>query len=269
MRKVGLIGFGAIGRAIAESWPRHLCDLDQLCVILVRAHQIGATARLVSPDTLVTADLVTFLAQKPEIVIEAAGHDAVAEYAGAILARSGHLHLFSTGALADDSLRARLIAAAKHGGGRIIIPTGALAGFDGLLSMRAAGLTSVKYTSTKPVAAWHRTAAEAACELHELTMPQVIFSGSAREAAKAFPRNANLAAAVALAGIGFDRTEVALVADPTASDNTGQIDAVSSVGTLHVVLSGAGFAENPKSSQITAMSAIATLLDGSELISFC
>lgn len=269
VRKIGLIGFGAIGRAIVGAWPGHLGDREHLCALLVRSKQISAASSRVSSDILVTADLASFLDRDPEIIIEAAGHDAVAQYATTILERACQLHLFSTGALADDTLRAQLLRAAKQGGGRIVIPTGALAGFDGLLSMRTAGLTSVKYTSTKPVAAWRRTAAEATCNLHELTRPQVFFSGSAREAAKAFPRNANLAAAVALAGIGFDRTEVALVADPGATENTGRIDAVSSVGRLHVMLSGAGFTENPKSSQITAMSAIATLLEKSQLISFC
>jgi len=269
MRRVGIIGFGAIGAAIVEMWSRQLSKRERLVAVLVRHGQVDLASRRVCPDTRVFADVDAFLDCDLDIIIEAAGHGAVAEYVEKALLRGCEIHVLSTGALADQSLRDRLQIAATGGKGRIVIPTGALAGFDGLLTMRAAGLLSVKYTSTKPVRAWHQTPADLAYRLDELDVPQVVFSGTAEQAARSFPRNANLAAAVALAGIGFERTQVELIADPTVTNNLARIEAVSAVGKLDLTLTSIAFSENPKTSQITAMSAIASLHDEDELIRFC
>jgi aspartate dehydrogenase len=263
-----MIGFGAIGAAITEAWPQHLGEVATLRALLVRNEQIAAVSRQILSPTIVTSSIDRFLSGALDVVIEAAGHGAVTDYAQTIL-RAGHeLYLLSTGALADEALRCRLMAAAKCGNTRIVIPAGALGGFDGLLSLRAAGLQSVKYTSIKPVNAWRGTPAEDAFRLDELLSAQVIFSGPARKAARLYQRNANLAAAVAIAGLGFDSTEVELIADPNAYENSGRLQAASSVGTLDLTLTGRGFPENPKSSRVTAMSVVAALLDSSDWISF-
>lgn len=269
MRRIGLIGLGAIGATIVEMWAQMLSERERLAAVLVRPAQVDLASQRVGAKTLVTADIGTFLDSDLDIVIEAAGHGAVQQYAERILAEGCELHVLSTGALADRSLRQRLQATAARGPGRIVIPTGALAGFDGLLSMRAAGLLSVKYTSAKPARAWRNTPAERACRLDELEGPAVIFAGTAEEAAREFPRNANLAAAVALAGIGFEKTRVELVADPRITDNVARIEAASAVCKLDLTLTSIAFSENPKTSQITAMSAIAALHDREELIRFC
>jgi len=269
MRKVGLIGCGAIGTAIVELWKEHLSDREKLVAILVRSTQIATTMARVGRGTLVTADVNEFHGCALDVVIEAAGHGAVAQCSTRLLERGCDIHLLSAGALADDDLRHRLELAAKRGGARIIIPTGALAGFDGLRSLKTAGLIAVKYTSVKPVSAWRGTAAESTCRLDGLVEPWVVFAGPAKVAALAFPRNANLAASVALAGIGFERTCVELIADPHVTENSGRIEATSKVGRLEVTLTGASFSENPKSSRITAVSAIATLQDRAEIIRVC
>jgi len=251
-----LIGLGAIGGAVAEAWAEQSLPEDRLCAILARPGQLG---RATDPATLVTACADAFLDHRLDVVIEAAGHAAVAEHGEQVLARGCDLHVLSVGALADDALRARLAAAAARGGSRVVVPAGALAGFDGLASLRLAGLESVTYTSVKPVAAWRGTAADTDGRLDGLSAADVIFEGSARAAARAFPRNANLAAAVALAGAGFDETYVVLIADPSATANTGRIRAVSKLGRLELSLASDAFDGNPKSSRITAMSAIAAL----------
>lgn len=269
MRRIGLIGLGAIGATIVEMWARLLSERERLAAVLVRPAQVDVASRRVGPKTLVTPDIGTFLDSDLDIVIEAAGHGAVHDYAEKILAEGCELHVLSTGALADRVLRQRLQAFAGRGRGHIVIPSGALAGFDGLRSMRAAGLLSVKYTSAKPVHAWRGTPAEQAFRLDELDGPAVVFAGTAEEAARSFPRNANLAAAVALAGIGFEKTRVELVADPRLTDNLARIEAVSAVCKLDLTLTSIAFSENPKTSQITALSAIAALHDREELIRFC
>ena len=268
MRRVGLIGCGAIGSTVVEMWPEYIGHREHLAAILVRPRQIHATTTRVGRETVVTSDFAEFHACALDVVIEAAGHEAVAAYAPRLVEGGCHVHMLSSGALADDELRYRLETAAKRGRGRIVIPTGALAGFDGLRSMKAAGLTDVKYTSVKPVSAWRGTSAEDACRLEDLVTRWVLFRGTAKAAAIAFPRNANLASALALAGIVFDRTRVELVADPNATEISGRIEAVSAAGYLDLTLKGASFGGNPKTSRITAMSVIAALHDPLEVIGF-
>jgi aspartate dehydrogenase len=263
-----LIGCGAIGGSIVDLWPNRLAGDVELAAVLVRPAQVEWALGRVPSFTRVVTDIEALLEVAPDIVVEAAGHAAVAQYVQPALESGCEVHVLSAGALADDDLRLRLHLAARKGSSRICIPAGALAGFDGLLSLRASGLRSVKYTSTKPVDAWRGTPAEAAVNLDGLRGPSVVFSGTARQAAAAFPKNANLAAAVALAGIGFERTDVELVADPHAVENSACIEAVTADERLQVTLFSAAFAENPRSSRITAMSAIAGLQQRRALIGF-
>lgn len=268
MRKIGLIGFGAIGAAIAQFWEPAAGRGAELSAVLVRPRQVSDVAAVLGAGAYVTAEPEAFFETGCCAVIEAAGHAAVETLAESILCRGCEFHLLSVGALADDRLRERLAQAAASGGGRLVVPAGALAGFDGLRSMAVAGLRRVRYVSTKPVEAWRGTPAELAHCLDGLDAPKVVFSGSAREAARAFPRNANLAAAVALAGIGFDRTEVQLIADPSAVANTGRLSALSDGGELDVTLSGPSFPDNAKTSRITAMSALAALASEANWMTF-
>jgi aspartate dehydrogenase len=167
--------------------------------------------------------------------------------------------LLSVGALAEAALQADLQSAAQAGSSRLLLPVGAIAGLDGLLALRQAGLQRVRYTSAKPPLAWRGTPAEAAFDLARLTAPTVIFEGTARDAARPYPKNANLAAAVALAGLGFEQTAVRLVADPAATGNTGQIDAEGATSRLQVTVAGAASAANAKTSGIVAHSVLSAL----------
>jgi len=268
MRNVSLIGYGAIGAAIVDLWPRHLAGRTTLGSLLVRPGQLAAAQAHAPEGAFVTADPQAFLDSAADVVIEAAGHQAVYDLGEAVLRRGAVFQILSAGALADAELRARLEAAAAAGGGRIVILAGALAGFDGLLSLRAAGLRSVSYTSVKPSEAWRGTPGELLLPPPGDLEPRTVFRGSAAEVCRAFPKNANLAAAVALAGAGFEATQVELVADPRASQNSGRLQAVSDAGDLDVTLVGEGFRENPKTSRITALSVIATLRDAGERIGF-
>jgi aspartate dehydrogenase len=178
------------------------------------------------------------------------------------------IFVLSIGALADPDLRTRLERAASMHGGHISVPAGALAGFDGLRSMSQAGLTAVTYTSTKPPTAWLGTPAEKNFSLPTMGARTIIFSGTASEAARQYPKNANLAAAVAIAGIGFEATRVQLIADPDVADNTGIVVAVSPTATLELRMSSRAFDRNPKSSEITALSVISALENRNTVLRF-
>jgi aspartate dehydrogenase len=134
-----------------------------------------------------------------------------------------------------------------------------LAGFDGLMALGRLRPVDVTYRSTKPSGAWMGTRAESQFDLRGLVVKTVIFRGTAREAAKAFPENANLAASVARAGIGFDRTMVELIADPHTLRNSAEIEAVTDNCTLRVQMASLPESRNPKSSAIVRTSVLAAL----------
>lgn len=260
--RVGLIGFGAIGKSIIDHLRLEPSESFVIAALYVRARQIPEARVLCTGPAaapLVTADWREFLAADLDLVVEAAGQQAVSDHAQAVLEQGCDLQVLSIGALASPDLRARLTLAARNSGCTLCVPSGALAGFDGLLALRRSGLVSVTYTSTKPPAAWRGTIAERNFRLEDLRQPQLLFRGSAMEAALSYPQNANLAAAVALAGAGFEATRVELIADPAATGNTGRVQAVGHGAALDLTLACQSFGDNPKTSQITAVSVLSSI----------
>jgi aspartate dehydrogenase len=267
MTRVGLIGFGAIGRSIVDLW----CNLPPQSFVLagacVRPSQVENAKNALPHGTLICDNIEQLLKTRPDCIIEAAGHEFVLSHAERILRYGCSIYVLSVGSLADERLRAALLAAAADGNSNILIPPGALAGFDGLLTLACDNLHSVKYTSTKPCKAWEGTVASDNHDLHRLTERTTIFQGNAGEAARLFPKNANLAAAIALAGIGFERTQVDLVADPASNGNVGTVQAVSNSTTLTVSVESDP-SSNPKTSANVGASVIAALLNRSSVLRF-
>lgn len=257
MKRAAIFGMGAVGLSLARDWT--IGTSWTLSAVCVRS-RLSATARArLAPGVRVCERIEDLLEIPLDAVVEAAGHEAIRAVGPQILRRGCHLFLLSSGVLADESTYRTFLSAAAEGHARIVIPTGALAGFDGLATLKRAGATEVLYRSTKPARAWRGTHADSTHDLDALTQPTVIFRGTARDAARLFPQNANLAASVALAGIGFDRTEVELIADPAASGNTAVVEARSPDCTLKVDMSGIAESLNPKSSAIVHFSALAAL----------
>jgi len=118
------------------------------------------------------------------------------------------------------------------------------------------GLDRVIHEIVKSTAAWKGTAAEQSIDLSTLSVPRVLFEGSAREAASAYPKNANATVATSLAGIGLGKTAGKLIADPRASVNGHRIVAVGGFGKLEIILENNPLATNPKSSELTALSLV-------------
>lgn len=264
LMRVGLIGLGAIGKSIAGLWSSSCGDHCRLVAACVRPYQRSEAKEVLPPATEVLAQVEPMAELGLDVIIEAAGQEAVKEF-GALLLRSGaDLMVLSVGALADSSLSASLEEAASTGNSRILIPSGALGGFDGLRSLRQTQeLRSVTYISRKPPRAWLKTHAETLFDLAALHGATVLFDGCAREAARLYPKNANLAAAVAIAGLGFEETRVQLIADPEARENVGSLQVVASRGRLDLTIGGIAAASNPKTSALTAYSVIAALVNSS------
>lgn len=248
-----LIGYGAIAREVLRRLDP--AGPARVTHVLVRPAKLAAT-RATLGDAITTIAALDDLARKPDLAVECAGHAAVAEHGPAILERGIDLVVVSIGALADRALFDRLKAAARSGKAKLVLPAGAIGGADALAAARTGGLSRVVYTSRKPPQAWKGTPAEKIAALDALTAPLVLFRGRADEAARLYPQNANVAATIALAGIGFDRTEVALIADPAATGNIHRIEAEGAFGSMTVEMQGKPLPENPKSSTLAALSLV-------------
>lgn len=249
--KVAVIGYGAIGEVLCEQLVANRQG-PRLVGVLARSRREEARSGL-PEDVAVLGSIDELLALAPDIVAECAGQGALLNHAPILLRAGIDVMAISTGALARAGVLDDWLAIAQESGARLLVPAGAIAGLDGLGAHRLAGLTSVVYTSVKPPNAWRGTPAEDFLDLTALRERAVFFDGTAREAAISYPKNANLAATVALAGMGLDETRVRLVADPAATGNTGMIEAESPIGSMRVEMAGKASA-NPKTSASTAYS---------------
>ncbi len=253
-----IVGLGAIGRMIVERLAGDGSAV-RLAAVLVRPARAAQAREELAPDVAVYTSAEEVVAARPDMVVECAGQAALRQYGETLLGAGLDLMVVATGALADGAYRARLMAAAEKGGARLLVPAGATAGLDGLGALKAGGLEKVTYISTKPSWAWKGTPAETAFDLDALAEKTVIFEGRAEAAALDYPQNANLAATIAMAGVGFDRTYVRLVADPGAVINSGRIEAEGEFGHMVMEMRGQPMASNPKTSAVTALSLIYAL----------
>jgi aspartate dehydrogenase len=214
----------------------------------------GMAVRRNFPDIDIFEKLDDLLDQGLQVVAEVASQQAVAQYGEQILRHGTNFLVISVGALADAALFERLTAAAKAGRARMLLPAGAIGGLDAIAAMRLGGLHSARYRSRKPPAAWRGSPAEKLVDLEKLTKAAVLYSGTAREAALRYPQNANVAAAVALAGMGFEHTQVELIADPDAPGNLHEIEVEGAAGRFAISLQGKPSPTNPKTSALAALS---------------
>lgn len=245
-----LIGYGAIGRALHQRLDRlPALRLDHVVVSAARVPalqaELGSSVRI--------SDRVP---ERAGLVLECAGHSALSGHIVPALERGLECAVLSIGALSDAALAERLQAAAECGGTQLHLLAGAIGGIDALAAARSAGLDRVVYTGRKPPAGWKGSPAEQAVDLDALREPAVILQASAREAARLYPKNANVAATVSLAGLGLDRTEVRLIADPGVRENIHEIEAQGAFGHMHLQMRGKPLPDNPRTSALTVLSAL-------------
>jgi aspartate dehydrogenase len=259
--KVGLIGFGAIGTALSHGLRQ---TKHPIVGILGRATSLDALRAKVPAGITVVTNVTDLLALSPEIVVECAGHEGLRVFGGDIVRAGRVLVVSSVGALADESLETRLREAAEKGGGRLVIPSGAMGGLDALGAASRAGLDEVLYSSRKAPSAWRGTRAEKVLDLDAVVSAQIFYERNARQAALDFPQNANVVAAVALAGIGFERTRVRLIVDPEATGNKHVLEARGAFGEISAVVLARTLPDNPKTSMLTPYSLVRTIANLSE-----
>ena len=259
--RIGIIGGGAIARLVLE----HLRDgsLGDVQVVAIAGRSPQSKGRPLAESFGVpfVAGLEALVAAAPEAVVEAASHDAVREYAEPLLARGISFVALSGGALCDDSLRDRLERAAAKSGALLYVPSGGIGGLDTLKAVCLAGAEEVGIAVTKPPVAWKGIpyVEKLGIDLDRMSAPAVLFEGSAREGVPHFPANVNIAAVLSLAGIGFDRTRLKVVADPALKYNTHFIVIRGKTGRIDIKFESVAMPENPKTSMLACFSALAAI----------
>jgi aspartate dehydrogenase len=253
---VGIAGLGSIGMAVAQALDTHIPGL-RLCAVSARdpmktQQRVAAlkTAPLVvaPPDLAIHADVIVEC-------VPASAYDDVARPAiesGCILVT------LSSGALLA---RPDLVTRAQQTGARIIVPSGGILGLDALKAAAESEIHSVTLTTRKPPSSLVGAPylVEHDISVEHLTAPKLVFRGNAREASAAFPANANVAATLSLAGIGAEKTEVEIWADPDARRNMQHVRVRSSAADFEIQLATHPLPENPRTGSLTPKSVIATL----------
>lgn len=259
---VGIGGLGAIGLAVARRLDRGLFGLTLKAVAASTPDR--AAARVADFDRPPTAVPLEALAELCDIVVECAPasvFDAVAESA----VRHGRIFIpISCGQLLP---RMGLVAEAARSGARIIVPTGALIGLDAVRAAAEGVIHSVRLVTRKPPGglAGAPYLDQHGLDVSSVVAPTLVFQGSAREAALGFPANVNVAAALSLAGLGPDETQVEIWADPSVDRNTHTITVDSDSASFEMTIRNIPTLENPRTGRITAHSVVATLANLTEI----
>ncbi len=249
--RLALVGWGAIGRTVAAK-----LDPDDVSVVAVAVRD-AASPRTDLPSStrlISTPDDLTDL--RPDLVVEAAGRDSVGPWGRASLAAGVDFVVSSVSAFADAALLDELRLLAVNTGAQLQIQPGALAGVEALAAARYMGIDTVEHRIVKPPKAWRDTPAEDLCDLDSLVKPTTFFQANASDTAAQFPKNANVAMTTALAGVGPERTVIALVADPATTTNRHEVSAQGPFGKLDVVVANNPLPGNPKTSALAALSLI-------------
>jgi aspartate dehydrogenase len=247
------IGWGAINVRVGTLLAQRNSPVD---IVGIAASDTPENRASIPPGIRFLASPAELAELQPDIVVEAAGRAAIDAWAEAALAAAPAMIVASTSAFCDDELLGRLAEVAERHGSRILIPSGAIGAVDALASAAVLGLDEVTHQIVKPPIAWQGTPAEKILDLASLQDRAVFFSGSAREAARHYPQNANATVVTALAGVGLDDTRVEMVADPAVRINGHRIMARGAFGRLEILLENNPLATNPKSSELTALSLV-------------
>jgi aspartate dehydrogenase len=246
--RVGFIGLGTIARGVLELL-RAEDGIDVVGALVAHPNKPRPGAHV--PLCTRVEDLI---ARKPEVVVEAAGHAALRCHGPTVLRAGIDLLILGVGALAEPATCAAILDAAEQGNSRAVVVSGGIGGLDAIASASAGRLSRVTHYTRKPARAL--LPPDEAVGLQE---PRELFAGSAREGALKFPESINVAAAVSLAGIGLDRTEVRVIADPTLDRNRHEVVAEGDFGRLRFEIENVPTEDNPRTGKLVAMSVVQAL----------
>ena len=253
---VGIAGLGAIGRVVARKIQTGALPRITLAGVTT-GDRVKAQSFLDEIGSAAPVLDIQNLAALSDAVVECAPAAVFAEIAVPVLSAGKKLIALSAGQLLRHP---ELIALAKESGGQIIVPTGALIGFDAVSAAAEGQIQSVTMITRKPVNGLMGAPylVRNGIDISNLTEPLCVFRGSARDAAMGFPENVNVAAALSLAGLGPDRTTIEIWADPNVKRNMHRVVVEADSARFEMAIENVP-SENPKTGRITALSVVAAL----------
>ena len=260
MKKIALLGCGAIGTQIAEA-----IDSGKIPAMLTQIYDQSkeASEKLISklsnkPTIVENSHLLS--TGPVDLVVETASQQAVKDVALSVLQNKKDLMIMSVGALLDLSVFEVLSDACREFSKTIYLPSGAIAGLDALKSVKdeldSVTLTTTKNPNSLKGAKFFETST---IDLDKIKKSTIIFEGTAKDAVKLFPANINVAALLSLAGIGSQKTKIKIISDPATKKNTHQIEAIGKFGKMNFSIQNIPDKTNPKTSRLAILSAIETL----------
>jgi aspartate dehydrogenase len=260
MKTIGIVGCGAIGRALLKA--AEAGTLTVACVGVSSRTEESARAFLAtlqSPPPFLPRQA---LIQRADLIVEAAGAKVFPELAREVFNAGKQLMVISVGALLDYP---EIVAESRRSGCALYIPSGAIAGLDGIKSACAGNVARVAMTTRKPPQGLEGAPylTERGISLRGLAEEREVFSGTAREACRGFPSNVNVSAAVSLAGIGPDQTTIRIIAVPGLERNCHDIEVEGEFGYLKVHIENIP-TENPRTGRLTALSIIRSVQDAAD-----
>ena len=255
--RLAIAGLGAIGMKVAYAVDKD--EVEGIQLVAVSANNLErAKKRVADFRSLPPALRIGELADVADVIVECAPAAVFADLAKSVISKGLCLMPLSVGALLNHP---DLIDEAKRTGAKILVPTGALIGLDTVRAMAVGTIHEVTLVTRKPpnglAGAPHLV--ENKIDIENLAEPLCVLRGTAREAAMGFPANVNVAAALALAGIGPDRTRVEVWADPTIDRNIQSVTIKSDSGEATMTMNNVPSDENPRTGRIVANSVIASL----------
>jgi aspartate dehydrogenase len=256
--RLAIIGCGSIGSELAEA-ADGMAEVKRIYLTDQKGKAAEALASRLNKAVAVRS--VEPELYHCDLVIEAASQEAAKEIIPKVVGRGVDIMIMSVSALVDDDYRNNVYSAARNTGARILVPSGAVCGTDGLSSAAAGKIDEVELITTKNPSSIADVPylREKGIDVRKIDRPTVVYQGTAREAVKLFPKNVNVAATVSIMGIGFDMTKVTIVVDPKADANSHELIVKGEFGEIISRTNNVPSSSNPSTSHLAALSAISAL----------
>ena len=256
--RITIVGCGSIGSKLAKA-ADDMNEVKRIYLIDKRKEVAEKVAASLKKGIVINS--VEDELYHSDLVIESASQEAAREILPKVVSRGVAIMIMSVGSLVDDDFRNMIFEKVKVSEGRIYIPTGALCGIDGLRSASIDELEEVELITMKGPKSLLDVEylMNKGVDVEKITESTVVYTGYAREAVKLFPKNVNVAATVSLMGIGFDRTKVTVVVDPNITSNSHELRIKGKFGVMNCHTYNVPEPDNPKTSHLATLSAIAAL----------
>jgi len=257
--KIGIVGCGAIGSSLAKEVVTNFAKSASLAALFdIRPEKTQLLSRQLTKSSKLCAGNLDILIKRSDLVIEASSAKAAWEIAGKSLSSGRNVMIMSVGGMVDHY--DELLALALKNNSRVYFPSGAIAGIDALKAANIAGIKRVVLTTRKNPNAFKGVEyVEKNFKLTGLKKDKVLFSGKAAQAVKLFPQNINVAAVLGLAAIGMRKTQVRIIASPCVNKNIHEVLIESRAARIFTRTENILHPQNPKTSYLAVLSAIATL----------